>query len=508
MKKTKLNCLLLFATLFFTRADAQFFTNLKEPRAPGQRQASVIIDLKGVAVSQFKASIVYSTDSTAVANAFVISKRDPSKYFETQAVLRDAGNGKASATIIFPHRDKPAVSREKVYSGGAKVYYAWTRTNRPAGATSDLTINSPVGSFVMPRPLTIAYMGDSYASGEGAKGASWMHEPCHRSANSGGELAIRKLKQDKKEFEIDYINTTCSGATLLNFFAEAHRVEPGSTSTKQGIQVDLVDTWLSNKGYDGLDILLSDGGGNDIGFANVAAAALTPFANISPQLKADVQRELERLPETYNLFKNYLESKISVGRVVWFNYPNSLTGSDGLLCKQDFIRAANPLDCWGPLENQLSNNDWVYLRDNVFNKLNERVAQAANTHGWDFVNIANRSLRKGLCNCEGYFNTLGQSILSQGDKNGTMHPNATGFREIYRDALYSQLITSLNQFHTDYIADAKARAIEEAKRKAKAKAAFQAKITLLNQLKADQLQFIQRIELQKPAPALLQPKKQ
>jgi len=133
----------------------------------------------------------------------------------------------------------------------------------------------------MPRPLTIAYLGDSYASGEGAKGSgSWMHEPCHRSSNSGGELAIKRLKEEKKEFEIDYINTTCSGARLLDYFAEAQKVEPGKTPVKQGIQVDLVINWLATKNYDGIDVLLADGGGNDIGFGNIVSGGLLTFFHV------------------------------------------------------------------------------------------------------------------------------------------------------------------------------------------------------------------------------------
>lgn len=480
---------------------AQFFTNPKEPFAPGQRQASITIDLKGVAVSKFRSSIVYGTDSLAVKNAFDITKRDPSKYFETPATLKAVSGGKAEATVIFPHSGNPANNRGKVFSKGTKIFYAWTRTNTPAGFTEELTLNSPVYSFIMPRPLTIAYLGDSYASGEGGKGSgNWMHEPCHRSVNSGGELAIKKLRQEKKEYEIDYTNTTCSGARLLDYFAEAQKVEPGKTPVKQGIQVDLVDSWLSSKNYDGLDILLADGGGNDIGFGNIVSGGLLSFfqdLSEDEQLKEDVQRELNRLPESYNLFKNYVESKITVGRYIWFNYPNPMTGNplpgggyDANLCKQDYIRAANPADCWGPLENAINNNEWKYVHDNVFLKLNQRVAEAATTHGWDFVDVSNEALRKGICNCSGYFNTVGQSMLAQGDVYGTMHPNVTGFREIYRDALYSQLVNSITQFHKDFKADAKARAIEAAKARAKAKAAMQSNSSKISLLLSEQNKFL------------------
>jgi len=501
-------------------ASAQFFINPKEPSAPGQREASITIDLKGLPVSEFKSSIVYGTDSIAIKNAFNMVRREPSKYFESPAILQSVGNGKAKASVIFPHSGNPATGRGKVFYKGTKIFYAWTRTNRPTGSTEDLTLNSLVYSFVMPRPLTIAYLGDSYASGEGAKGSgNWMNEPCHRSANSGGELAIRKLKQEKKEYELDYINTTCSGARVLDFFAVAQRTKPGETTIKQGIQVDLVNNWLSSKSYDGLDILLADGGGNDVGFANVVENGLLSFfkeLRNNAQLKQDVQRELNRLPETYNLFMNYLESRFSVGRIVWFNYPNPITGNpiaggvyDANLCKQNSFRAANPADCWGPLENNLENEDWKYVHDELLVKLNQRVAEGASTHGWDFINITNRSLRKGICNCEGYFNTAGQSFFLQADINGTMHPNINGFREIYRDPMFNQLLVSIDKFHKDYIFDEKKRKIADAMQRAKAEAQLKVNAVKLQTMLSEQAKFLNNLKnITKPIdPKMLELKK-
>jgi hypothetical protein len=454
---------------------AQFFTNPKHPANPGQRQAQIFIDLVGAPVSAFKSSIVYGTDSLAVVNAFYQERREPSKYHETPATLSAINDGKAKAVANFPHRDNPVAGTGRVFSWGTKIFYAWTRSFRPNGASSDLVLNSLVYSFIMPRPLTIAYLGDSYASGEGGKGdGDWMHEPCHRSANSGGERAIRRLINDLKEFEIDYINTTCSGARVLDYFAEAQKVEPGKTAIKQGIQINLVENWLSVKNYDGIDLLLADGGGNDIGFGNVVTGGILSFINDlkdDDDLRNDLQRELNQLPETYELFLTYLESKITVGRIIWFNYPNPMTGNpisgghDANLCKQNITR----LDCWGPLEKNISNEDWQYVHDEVFVKLNQKVAEAAQTHSWDFVDVADNALRKGICNCGGYFNTIGQSILRQGDVYGTMHPNTTGFREIYSDALFNQLKASISKYYTGLFKDKIERAKEAAAVKTRAK---------------------------------------
>lgn len=512
MKKTNV---LLVSSLLLSNALLAQFSAIKMPMAPGVRKATATVNLNGLSTTQAKVSVVYGTDSMAVVNAFNMQRRDPSKYFESPATLTAGANGTANATVIFPHKDKAAGRRERVFNPGTKLFYAWARTNTPAGASSELTLNSPVRSFTMPRPLTIAYLGDSYASGEGAKGQAWLNEACHRSANSGGELAIRKLKRERTDIEIDYINTTCSGARLIDFYAVAQPIEPGKPGTKQGLQVDLVDAWLNRNGYDALDILLADGGGNDVGFANVVTAGLLSFfQNVRDDqtLMTTARNALNKLPDNFSLFKLYLESKMEVGRVIWFNYPNPMTGNpigngrhDANLCKQDHIRAGNPLDCWGVLENQMDNTDWQFVHDNIFLVLNQKVREAATTHGWDLVDVSNRALRNGICNCEGYFNTVGQSLASQGDQNGTMHPNATGFREIYRDPLYTQLNTSIDRVQNDYIADAKARAIEAAKQKARAQMAFKARMNQLTQMVSEQNQFssqIKKLQLLKPQPAL------
>jgi hypothetical protein len=501
MKKVVGLPLLITVLLFSQDSFAQFFTSLKAPLAPGERFASAVVDLRGLSVSQVRISVVYGTDSLAVANAFDPNRKDPSKYFESGTSQVGAViDGKVEAVVIFPHSGKPVLnSRERVFPRGTKIFYSWARTHTPTGATSELTIsNARVLSFVMPRPLTIALLGDSYASGEGAKGTAWLNEPCHRSANGGGELAIRKLKTDRKRFEIDYINVTCSGAKLTDFYQNAQLKDesnPGA-GTKQGLQIDLVSSWLRTKGYDAIDILMADGGGNDLGFGDVVVQGLTSvFSEFSgdQELMTRVQAAFNRLPDNYMLFKTYLESKISVGRVVWFNYPNAITGNplpgggfDANLCKPGIV--SDKRLCW-TAENNLNEKDWKFIYDKFLVPLNQAVATAASLHGWDFVDISNEAIRNGICNCDGYINSLTQSVARQGDQYGTMHPNATGFREIYRDRLYNQLLASITKVHTEFIADAKAGAIAAAKERARAEMEYKARTSTLTSILSVQTQL-------------------
>lgn len=249
--------------------------------------------------------------------------------------------------------------------------------------------------------------------------------------------------------------------------------------------------------------MLADGGGNDIGFGNIVEGGLLSFfkdLTTDTELREDVQRELDRLPETFQLFKLYLESKTTVGRYVWFNYPNPLTGNplpngeyDSRLCRQSLLRMANPADCWGPLENNVADNEWDYVYQHVFKKLNRKIAEAVAANGWDLVDVSDRAIRKGVCNCTGYFNTVGQSILSQGDASGTMHPNTTGFREIYRDPLYNQLVQSITQFHKQYPTNALTRSRNAVNAKARATALMKANASRLSARLSEQQKFTEKL---------------
>ncbi|GAB1370352.1 hypothetical protein MASR1M45_04120 [Candidatus Kapaibacterium sp.] len=486
--------IIIFLIAYVNPVISQEFGAIDAPKAPGEREIKLTINLQGKQLNQVKARLLYSNDSAAVTNR---SQTNKFSILDLVKPIRHVGNDRAEVITIFPHSDNK-VQGKAIYKGGTKVFYYWELTDA-RGANPKF---SPIRSFVMPRPLTIAYMGDSYASGEGApdrnknplnpldKGKWDLDEPCHRSKNSGGELAISKIIREHKEWEIDYINTTCSGATLLNFFTDNQLKSDNTTFNR--VQLEQVDLWLSQYRYDGLDILLTDGGGNDMGFAPVAERGLKSIfmGKIDKGLKDYVKAQIEQLPSRYDAVMNYAESLFALGRVIWFNYPDPTKDKTGKMCTIDpdhgnvvanIISRVNPLDCWGPLEKGIHDDDWKFIHDNGLAKLNSEIAKAGQKHGWDLVDLYNRSNRNGLCNCDDpYFNTFGKSKDIQGDEYGTLHPNKIGFKNIYESPLFNQLEKSIEKFQKDYIQDAKRRAIDEAKRKARAKIAWEA---IMNQFK-------------------------
>ncbi len=447
--------------------------------------ATAILDLKGLRLDKVSVSVVFSDNQDAVQNAFDIRKRNPATYSTGRAALQDLRNGTARATFIFPHRDHPGAGG-KVYPSHTKVFYAWAEDFVPTGATTTLTINSPVRSFDMPRFLIIAYIGDSYAAGEGAPNeagpgkaaaARWDNEECHRSKRSGGALGLERLKEKHPEWAIRYVNVTCSGATLFEF-TEA-RIRPsviGGVGSSEPAQFLQIANWLKDNNRKVVDILLADGGGNDVGFAPIATSGFTAFiSDISKDetVKAQVRDGLSGLAGGYDTIDAKIKSEFygfSVGRVVWMNYPNPLTDKNGKLCSPQSQGL-----CWGPLERQITDTDMVFLRDSVFVPLNKEVKKAAEKYGWDLVDISQRSVDHGICNCEvPFFNTLGQALWIQGDASGTMHPNARGYRMVWRDPVLQQLERSIALWHAELKEDNRDRAIAKAKEKAAAMTRAQA----------------------------------
>lgn len=119
MKKTNV---LIASSLLLSNALLAQFSAIKMPMAPGVRKATATVNLNGLSTTQAKVSVVYGTDSMAVVNAFNMQRRDPSKYFESPATLTAGANGTANATVIFPHKDKAAGRRERVFNPGTKLF--------------------------------------------------------------------------------------------------------------------------------------------------------------------------------------------------------------------------------------------------------------------------------------------------------------------------------------------------------------------------------------------------
>lgn len=457
-----------------TRADSAHFADFVDPVATGDRTATVMVDYLGVDPAKMEVFVVYATDRATVSNAFVTrlrTAREPSGV----AKCRAESDGRYRCSFIFPHADARKPNRDDanatVFGSGTHVFYAWAKSFVPKGATETLTINSEIREFDMPRKVVIGGLGDSYGAGQGApnrklvrtlqngnglgdKGdGMWNDVVCHRSDNSGQALAVKQLIDDFPGIAFDFKHVACSGATVGaglignqdikdDFWTDpAGRIPAGNKPP----QVMQIFDWAEREKHKAIDVLVISIGGNDTGFGSVATSCLLDLVGeCAGDARATVAQAFAILPQNYQALDDVLHTEaqrrnVGLGTVMLTEYPDLVHGSDGLLCSPGDITGKG--GCWGPLEATVSTKDFEFIDENFQKPLNDAVRAATERFNWTYVGgVADASRRHGLCNCaHSYHNTPGQSDHDQGDLTGTAHPNAAGYDNAYRPAIYKAL---------------------------------------------------------------------
>lgn len=443
------------------------FSRVQSPLVAGERLASAVVDLKGESKQNATVLFYYSTNKTDV-------ERNTSA--SAQAKMSAMSDGKFKCEVILPHRDHPTPNGRsdkspKIYNrGSGTIYSKWVLKISKGGR--DTYFDDAVREFTMPRVFIIAYAGDSYAAGQGApytSGAKWDDNLCWRSENSGGMRAIRKLIESTSDVAIRYTNVTCSGAVIGSLTSNQNVTDFfGGALGSKAPQLQQIERWMNDNNRQTVDILLMSIGGNDIGFGPTGTSLLLSGTVDLPEVKQMIETNLPGLATAYEYLDGILESTpFEISNVVLMGYPDPTIASDGKYCSPE-VGGINPIDCWGAVEKRLSQSDFEFISKNFVKKLNETGALAAQTYGWEYVPIS--AGNHGLCNCnDGYFNTVVQALAKQGDAWGTLHPNAKGYRVMYRDAVHAKLLSTMRKHHDNLRDDAKRTAIARAKEATKQK---------------------------------------
>ncbi|MEZ5115694.1 MAG: Ig-like domain-containing protein [Candidatus Nanopelagicales bacterium] len=344
-----------------------------------------------------------------------------------------------------------------------------------------------VGSFEQPvtvRDLLIVSLGDSYGSGESApdvpqvvgpagdavRGADWLDERCHRSANAGSYQAARRLESLDPHTSVTFLSFACSGATLVTAWdASSDFLDPygptkpgtsagtGITGPYLGVEppagaqplASQVDQMVSAVGDRPVDALVVSGGGNDAGFSLIAAtcvlAADCEHAYVgddsSPtSLQARFQADLDNIDRGYDRLSQQLQAAtdahgLDVRGVYLTEYPDSTRRTaDGQLCPsmlEDVINTGPLLHALayavsggllnvllaGVTEPLMMDGDEVrWAAETVLPSINGRVQRAADKHGWRYVDgIAKAFWGHGYCVTEhGYMRRAEDSTRVQG----------------------------------------------------------------------------------------------
>lgn len=188
----------------------------------------------------------------------------------------------ADYTIPWRKRDPGSnnlTGPAELFPDGHSGFYQWVLEHVAGGSTQRSF--GDVHSFTMPRRLVFAMMGDSFGSGEGAPAIGskpWINVAGHRSAVSGGEIAISMFRKNYPNIAFDYVNTTSSGAIADDIKSAVAQSKREGTDG-QGIstpQAKVLENFLGKpekdfnyNSYKHVDAIIISCGGNDIGFSTI-----------------------------------------------------------------------------------------------------------------------------------------------------------------------------------------------------------------------------------------------
>jgi lysophospholipase L1-like esterase len=320
-------------------------------------------------------------------------------------------------------------------------------------ATATMLLAAPAHAATT-QPLHIVTIGDSYASGEGDKGSGWIDPACERSAGAAPQRAAAQLNSI---WPVNFTSFACLGSVI----DPAEGNPPTQTLLGSNGQLSQVDP-ARNTPVDALTISI---GGNDIGFAKIVTACSlsTKPCSADPNVTGPLSRALSNLPGYLgNLITAINAKRPDIRNVFLTAYPDPTTGP-GL--------PGNPsglCGIWGPDPGfegfgLISQTDSAWASSSVVAPLNAALQAAVNTASsqsgshavWHFVStISSAFSGHGFCTGGGspdpltwftprYVSTPADSQTSQGDINGSMHPNDLGQRVI-ANIIYGSYLSLLS----------------------------------------------------------------
>lgn len=357
-------------------------------------------------------------------------------------------------------------------------------------------------------------IGDSYGSGEGnpdvpqkvdwlgyaIAGPKWQDERCHRSAYAGSSQAAMAVERANPHTSVTYISFACSGATidtpswgtygLWSIPGDQGRLDPGKQQGTgvlgryRGVeppkdlpypgrytnpndfaqyipsQIDQLRNALKNPNGGPsreVDALMVSGGGNDIRFGDIAQTCVMssfcqgafveehPGGN-SYRLDTTFGHVLADLPGKYADLAEEIQSLgIKAGNVYLTEYPDPTRADNRNFCEKilDDILVGK----------HINGGEVVWAHDTVLMSLNQKVAAAAQTHGWNFVGGIAEKFRSeggkghGYCASDNWIRTAAESHQMQGptdtlipraDTKGLLHPTTRG-HQAYSEQILSAL---------------------------------------------------------------------
>jgi hypothetical protein len=260
----------------------------------------------------------------------------------------------------------------------------------------------------------------------------WLEREGHRSLRSGHAYAAQLLEGLQQGVLVTFLPFARSHSEIQNGLI-GPRIDDHTQIDGWIGDIGQIDELLHTIGARRINALLISIGANDIGAVNtlknlVAGDAPVLGQNDATQARHDAEAaalaKLAALPAKFDDLAAAL-TVLNIGQIYLTEYPTTMF---------DDVNGNPAHGCEvfsGPQLN-LSIRD-ADLVKSLASQLNNALADAAAKHHWIYINgIDQRFHGRGYCTPDGerYFVQCVESLLMQGDTEGTIHPNDLGHKAI------------------------------------------------------------------------------
>jgi hypothetical protein len=274
----------------------------------------------------------------------------------------------------------------------------------------------------------------------------WLEARAHRSLRSGPAMAARVLENPQRGDVITFLSFARSGAEI-----EAGLLGPRTSGGKPN------DGWIGNIGQikeikrtvgdKAIDALIISIGGNDVGFAGSLKALIEgdlfwkkgdDSENRQQTLKK-VKRKLDKLASSFQRLADAI-SELNVRRVYLTEYPTALFDIE----RDGKVGVSSGCGIFGSsFDADIDLADARAIKK-AAELLNDFLHTEATKYGWIYVGgIAEAFEGRGYCMGDRrLYVQVEESMVEQGDTEGTMHPNAKGHQ------IYSRQLRKALRRHT------------------------------------------------------------
>jgi lysophospholipase L1-like esterase len=277
-------------------------------------------------------------------------------------------------------------------------------------------------------------------------GPTWLEEKAHRSLHSGHAYAAQSLEDLYEGTVVTFLPFGRSGSDIPNGLI-GPRISDGNEIDSWVRNVGQIDELKATVGSRRIDALLVYIGINDIGVSGTLTDLIEGDAPIIGQGDPTAARRHAQEVATINLGK--LPSKLdtlakafstlNVGQIYLTEYPTGLFDD----------RNGNPApgcELFGYPELKISLDDAKLVKE-IASKINGILKTAADHYHWIYITGIDQQLGgRGYCTGPGRraFTQCGESLLTQGDTEGTIHPNSFGHLAIGKAVAQSILDNTVN----------------------------------------------------------------